>query len=58
MNEKECCEDLVSQRAHGVGGRGGIEGRERMREILLKVRTWKSFISVKEKKKTISCEFL
>ena len=51
MNEKECCEDLVSQRAHGVWGRGGIEGRERMREILLKVRTWKSFISFKEKKK-------
>ena len=49
MNEKECCEDLVSQRAHGVWGRGGLEGRGRMREILLMVRTWKSFISFEKK---------
>lgn len=57
MNEKEYCEDLVSQRAHGVWGRGGVGVRGRMREILLTVQTWKSFISFKEKK-TISCEFL
>ena len=50
MNEKEYCEDLVGQRAHGVWGRGGVGVRGRMREILLTVRTWKSFISFKEKK--------
>lgn len=39
MNEKEYCEDLVSQRAHGVWSRGGVGGEGRNREILLTVRT-------------------
>ena len=48
MNEKEYCEDLVSQRVHGVWGRG--RGGGRVREILLTVRTWTPFISFKKKK--------